>query len=244
MEREKINAVFYLRHGDPIYNPDSLTPLGMRQADALAKQLSLYGPDKMFTSSSHRAVLTAQPTCELLDMTPTVLDWMNESYAARDFGSKLEDGKWSWSFANPKYVTLFNSKEIRALGEDWACAECFKDTGFAAGLKRINAETDAFLETLGYRHDRENCRYEAIGHSPERVAVFAHQGFGLSFLASLLDIPYPYFSTHFDMSHSGMTVINFSARFDYVYPKVLQLSNDSHLYREGLPTKYHHGIYF
>ena len=74
MEREKINAVFYLRHGDPIYNPDSLTPLGMRRADALAKQLSLYGPDKMFTSSSHRAVLTAQPTCELLHMTPTVFD--------------------------------------------------------------------------------------------------------------------------------------------------------------------------
>ena len=26
--------LFYLRHGDPIDNPDSLTPLGMRQADA------------------------------------------------------------------------------------------------------------------------------------------------------------------------------------------------------------------
>lgn len=46
----------------------------MRQADAPEKQLSLYGPDKMFTSSSHRAVLTAQPMCELPDMTPTVLD--------------------------------------------------------------------------------------------------------------------------------------------------------------------------
>ena len=66
--------LFYLRHGDPIYNPDSLTPLGMRQADAPEKQLSLYGPDKMLTSSSHRAVLTAQPMCELPDMTPTALD--------------------------------------------------------------------------------------------------------------------------------------------------------------------------
>lgn len=27
---------FYIRHGDPIYVPDSLTPLGMRQADAQA----------------------------------------------------------------------------------------------------------------------------------------------------------------------------------------------------------------
>lgn len=66
--------LFYLRHVAPIYNPDSLTPLGMRQADAPEKQLSQYGSDKMFTSSSHRALLTAQPMGELPDMTPTVLD--------------------------------------------------------------------------------------------------------------------------------------------------------------------------
>ena len=30
---------FYVRHGDPIYNPDSLTPLGERQAEAVAKRL-------------------------------------------------------------------------------------------------------------------------------------------------------------------------------------------------------------
>ena len=31
--------LFYIRHGDPIYNPDSLTPQGERQAEALAKQI-------------------------------------------------------------------------------------------------------------------------------------------------------------------------------------------------------------
>ena len=29
---------FYVRHGDPIYNPDSLTPLGHEQAKALSKR--------------------------------------------------------------------------------------------------------------------------------------------------------------------------------------------------------------
>lgn len=32
---------FYIRHGDPIYNPDSLTPLGRRQAEALGKRLAV-----------------------------------------------------------------------------------------------------------------------------------------------------------------------------------------------------------
>ena len=38
---------FLIRHGDPIYDPDSLTPLGHRQAEALAKRLSLYGLDEV-----------------------------------------------------------------------------------------------------------------------------------------------------------------------------------------------------
>ena len=57
---------FYIRHGDPIYVPDSLTPLGERQADALAKRLSMYGVDKIYSSSSNRAILTSKPTCELV----------------------------------------------------------------------------------------------------------------------------------------------------------------------------------
>lgn len=35
--------LYYIRHADPIYDPDSLTPLGIRQAEALAKRLALYG---------------------------------------------------------------------------------------------------------------------------------------------------------------------------------------------------------
>ena len=29
--------LYYIRHGDPIYNPDSLTPLGQRQANVRRK---------------------------------------------------------------------------------------------------------------------------------------------------------------------------------------------------------------
>lgn len=32
---------YYVRHGDPTYKPNELTPLGRRQADAVAKRLAL-----------------------------------------------------------------------------------------------------------------------------------------------------------------------------------------------------------
>lgn len=36
--------LFYVRHGDPVYNHDSLTPLGRRQAESLFlhKELPVY----------------------------------------------------------------------------------------------------------------------------------------------------------------------------------------------------------
>ena len=56
---------YYIRHGDPTYNPDSLTALGVRQAEALAKRLALYGLDNIYSSTSNRAIMTAKPTCEV-----------------------------------------------------------------------------------------------------------------------------------------------------------------------------------
>ena len=46
------------------------------------------------------------------------------------------------------------------------------------------------------------------------------------------------------MGHSGMSVIDFTERDGFVYPKVLQLANDSHLYREGILTGYQNRIRF
>ena len=45
--------LFYIRHGDPVYDPDSLTPLGLKQAEAVAKRLALFGIDEIYASNTH-----------------------------------------------------------------------------------------------------------------------------------------------------------------------------------------------
>lgn len=239
---------FYIRHGDPIYSPDSLTPQGELQAAALAKRLALYGIDRIFVSSSNRAQMTAAPTAKLLGLEPEILDWANEKYTWKDF-ALLAPGhsKEHWSFQTPYYIRRFNSPEIRALGADWTSAPEFADTRFAEGVARIQKESDAFFASLGYVHDHATGTYRVERPNEDRIAFFAHQGFGLAFLSCILDDPYPHFSTHFDFGHSSMTVIEFRPydreNLDPVcVPKVLQFSSDAHLYREGLPTKYQNRI--
>ena len=230
---------FYVRHGDPIYDPDMLTPLGQEQAKAIAKRFATFGLDRIYASSSTRAQETAVPTCQLLKKEMTVLDFATENLAWRDFTVTREDGRRTWCFQHEETVELFRSREIYNMGFEWYKHPALSEN-FAHGCERVDTAVDEYFLSLGYRHDREHARYEVVTPSRERVALFAHQGFGLAFLASVMDVPYPIFCTRFDMGHTGMTVINFTVKEEgFVYPRLLQVANDGHLYKEGILTGYH-----
>lgn len=236
---------FYIRHGDPTYNPDALTPLGKRQAEAVAKRLALYGIDRIYASTSNRAIQTAQPTCELLKKDMTLLDFANEGHAYRDFSILDESGNRIWAIEKLETRRLFASAQMRSLGYNWYTHPDLPDCNWAGGYQRIQKETDLFLASLGYEHVKDSGTYKILKSNQERIALFAHHNFGMAFLSSLLDIPYPVFCSHFGMGHSAVTVIHFEEETDgYSTPKILTLSNDSHLYREGLPTKYDNRFYF
>lgn len=234
---------FYVRHGDPIYQPDSLTPLGKRQAEALARRFSVYGLDRIYASSSTRAMETAQPTCEILKQDMTVLDWCHESLAGKDFYLH-EDGRHDWCFQLPRYRALFRDPEVLRLGKQWYRHPAFAHTTFAAGAERVAREADAFFASLGFVHEPEQNAYRVTEPCAERVALFAHQGFGLLFLSLVLDIPYPVFSTHFDMTHTGMTVLEFPEKEALSVPKILTLSDTGHLYKEDLMMGYQNRLRF
>lgn len=231
---------FYIRHGDPIYDPDSLTPLGEEQAEAIKYRLAVHGLDKIYASSSNRAILTATPTAKLLKKEIEVLDWCNENYAWQDFATPNEDNFYTWNYNHAHYKKLYTSGELLAMGNNWYDHKAFEGTNIKRGTLRVQRETDALLLSLGYRNDREKGYYIAEKPNNDRVALFAHEGFGTAFLSAILNIPYPLYASHFTMCHTGMTIIEFSGD-DIVFPKVLTLSNDSHIYQKRLPLRYNNG---
>lgn len=243
--------LYYVRHGDPIYNPDSLTPLGQRQAEAVGKRLATYGMDKIYASPAMRARLTGVPLCEMLHMDMTVLDWCDEALVWEELTVTYDEhGNKTWAFYHTPTRELFRSKEVRALGNEFYTHPAFKDektygvSHFETGLARVRQGVDELLASHGYVRDKESGGFIAERPNNDRIAIFAHQGFGIAFLSCLLDIPYPAFSTTFDLSHSSVTVIKLDApRGKLCFPCALQVANDSHIYHEGLPTKYNNEIY-
>ena len=237
--------LFYIRHGDPIYAPDQLTALGRRQAEAAGRRLALYGIDKIFSSTSTRAYQTALPTAEILKKDITQLDWAHEDRAWADLTVPTANGGKTWCFYDKKIAKLFAGKEMRALGDKWyEHPELQQYDRFKPGMERIDREVDAFLASLGYEHDREKGIYNIKNHNHDRVALFAHEGFGRAFLSSVLDIPFPEATLRFCMTHSAVSVIGFDDEGGYSVPRLLTLSNDSHIYADGLPTNYYNRIRF
>ena len=234
--------LFYIRHGDPIYDPDSLTALGHKQAEALSERLAMYGLDEIYCSTSVRAQQTAAPTVQKLQLPVKLLDWCSENYAWEEFTVADQHGK-RWFYQDETARKVMLSQQVERLGEHWCDFDYFAATAAPNGIERIRKETFAFLSALGYDKSPDGNYYTATNPNEKRIALFAHEGFGMAFLSTLLGIPYPMFCTRFALEHSSMTVIQFDGT-DFVVPCVLQLSNDSHLYKSGLPTNYNNGVVF
>lgn len=226
--------LYYVRHGDPIYNPDSLTDLGYKQADALVDRMFALSPNEIYASTSNRAILTAKPTCDALGIEPVLLDFANEGHA----WAELSVGKY-WLFQDKKYVELLSSQEVREMGHEWYKHPAFSQYNMEKGIKRINNAVDEWLLQLGFKHDRKTGRYEIVKPNNNKIALFAHAGFGLAFFSSVLDIPYSEMCIKFDICHSGITAIEFCEYDGFAIPKIITLSNEAHLFKNGVALNYY-----
>ena len=227
---------FFVRHGDPCYDPDSLTPLGLRQAEAIGRRLARYQIDRIYASPMKRAMQTAEPCSQLLGKEILPADFASEVHAWDELTLKHEDGRRTWANLHPPTVRLFASPEVRALGMRWYDHPAFAGTTYRAGMERIARESDAFFASLGYEHTEQPGVYRAVRENDERIALFAHAGFGGAFFSHVLGIPYPQYGQTFDLCHSSLTVLEFKEKHGVCVPRVLTLSNDAHLYHDLLPV--------
>lgn len=238
--------LYIIRHGDPIYDPDSLTELGHKQARALAPRLAPLGFDKIYVSPMIRAKQTAEPTCKALGIEPEIKDFLSEN----DLFSKMSmmlppdtpnfEGKpverLRWCFH--QQITNFRTAESYHMTDNWHTLPAFSE---CKTLKPAYDEfikgSDALLSELGYVNEGDH--YRITNPKYERVAVFCHQGVGLTWISHMLHLPPHIIWGSFDITHSGISVLEFkNYKNGITLPLCLCLSDTSHLFHADLPLKY------
>lgn len=231
--------LYIVRHGIPDYATDTLTPDGQKQAEALVSRLAPLKLDEIYSSPLGRAKQTAEPTCRALGLEMQIEPWMSEGVAWNAFHTLNADGKHGgWAFWKRKD---FLGSNARYEERDSFSLGLYADDEVArAGAEALRAASNDFLARQGYEYMGEGNGYRITRENNKRIAAFCHQGFGLHWLATLLNIPYHIFTASFDISHTGITVLNFTDSGEGIaYPICLCLSDISHIYGADLPMKYH-----
>jgi probable phosphoglycerate mutase len=131
---------------------------------------------------------------------------------------------------------IIRAKTPYPTAENWNELSCFSAPNFKERFERLKQNSDEFLSRHGY--SREGGLYRPARPNRERIAIFCHGGFGLCWLAHLLEIPLPLMFSGFFLHPSSVTTILFDERSkNWAVPRCIGMGDLSHLYANGLPPQ-------
>lgn len=183
--------IYYIRHGDPIYNPDSLTEKGIEQAIKTAKFFDSIKLDKIFASTSNRAFLTANETAVRQNKDVIRLSFADEQYAWKHIARfDAENNITTWVYRINKYKKDFYNPEVLSLGKKWFTHPLFNNDNFELAFNFYEENITKWLDSIGIERDANTGECHLKESHLENVALFAHGGFGSIFLSYILNIPY------------------------------------------------------
>ena len=213
-----------VRHGDPDYSIDSLTPTGWEEARLLADRLCKLDVKAFYCSPLGRARDTASFTLKALNREAEILPWLKE------FPSPVikphrtaPDVAWDWLPADwtsePAYFQM----------DDWAQTPPMAQGKVAEEYAYVTGELDKLLARHGYV--RENKLYRAAGANEDTVLLFCHFGLECVLLSHILNIP-PMLLWHGTCAAptSVTSVVTEERRKGIVYFRMNAFGDTSHLY--------------
>ena len=220
--------ILLIRHGDPDYAHDSLTPRGVSEARQLAASLARLSLDKLYVSPLGRAQETCAWTAESKAMEPITLEWLRERGIKR--GSV-----YLWEAPGE----MFLGAETLATQNDWSTADgtSGKMPEGAEQFERVRAGFDALVAEYGYLRQGHGYRVEQppdarrsdARRSDARIALFCHKGVIMTLLADVLHWALPMLFVSLHIHPTGVTRLEMVERDGFAHLKALAINDLSHL---------------
>lgn len=216
-----------IRHADPDYSIDSLTPDGWQEARLLADRLGQLDVKACYVSPLGRARDTASVTLDQLGMQAETCEWLREFFPRIQRPDRDEPMiPWDWLpadwTATPEYLDPF--------------AWCFTPVMRAGQVKeeyqRVTSGLDELLARHGYRRDGR--LYRAAAANRDTILLFCHFGVECVLLSHLLNIsPMPLWHGTCAAPSSVTTLVTEERRKGTAYFRMGTFGDTSHLYAAG-----------
>ncbi|MBQ9967422.1 MAG: histidine phosphatase family protein [Oscillospiraceae bacterium] len=216
-----------VRHGEPNYAIDSLTPVGWEEARLLADRMAKLDVKAFYVSPMGRAQDTASLTLQKMGRTAETLPWLHE-FPARIVkpNESAQSIAWDWLpqdwTAEPRFYSA----------DEWTKPEVFEKAGVEALLKNVTDGLDALLEKHGYRRDGK--LYRAERSNKDTIVLFCHFGLECVLLGHLLGIS-PMLLWHGACAApTSVTTLSTEERREGIaYFRMNTFGDTSHLYAAG-----------
>ena len=224
--------ILIVRHGDPDYSIDSLTPKGWREAEFLAQRLAQSPAKAYYCSPLGRARDTASLTLERLGRSAQECPWLREF---RGIVVRPDKGEeyicWDWLPQDWTPEERFYRRDAWLQPQVMAAGNVAKEYAWVAG------ELDKLLESHGYR--RNGSLYQAVEGNNDTIVFFCHFGVECVLLSHLLNIS-PMLLWHGTMAAptSETTVVTEERREGTAYFRMTSFGDLSHLYANGEPPAF------
>ena len=220
--------IYFIRHGDPDYENDTLTDRGWKEAEALSKRVAKWDVDKFYCSPLGRAKDTASLSLNLMKRTANIKDWLREFYVPV-IDQETGQERIPWDLM-PSYWT---NQSILYDKDSWTTHPLMKTGKVYEEYKRVCDGIDEILAEYGYI--RKGGYYVTEQGNEKTSAIFCHLGVQFVMLSHLFGISAPALWQNFFVAPTSVTEVVTEERIKgEVCFRCKRLGDISHLYIDGI----------
>lgn len=222
-----------IRHGDPDYSCDSLTPKGEVEARLLAKYLPHLKPTAVYSSPLGRAHKTCRISQEENGFSYEILPWLRE-FDAEIMEPTFHEKALGWDLM----PSFFTKRPMLYDSSRWMEDVLFSGSKMAERYEWVKNGLDELLQKHGYVHEGKHFRVERANR--DTVVLFCHYGVICVILSILTGFsPYVFFQ-HFCALPSSVTVLATEEREEKrAIFRCLSFGDLSHLALGGEEPSFH-----
>ncbi len=256
--------IIIIRHGDPNYAIDGLTPTGKIEVDLLAKMLkerfgrgscedfhvqetsftncdvaSLFERDSLgnvyiYSSPLGRARATSLPTEEALGIPAEVCDWL------REFGYSKVNLPWE---PNPAECWDLLPEFVNECGgmlyspTEWKSVPFIRESNVPDDYDAVVSAFDALILKHGYK--RDGAAYKVLSPNYDTLIFFCHYGISAVLLSHIMNCsPYSIWQNAVTLTTSLTTIHTEERREGIASFRICEMSATPHLYAAGVSPSF------
>lgn len=226
--------LLFIRHADPDYARDSLTPRGEEEALALADALRDEKIDAVYCSPLGRAKRTMEVALsKRKDHLPvTILPWLREFDAYTPHPPQSR----AWDFL-PEDVASYGEEAYSLSGYETAILPYRDSPDFRQKRDEAFAGFDALLKEHGY--EKDGLLYRVKEGNDHTLAFFCHFGIEALLLSRLVNAPPLVFFQGTCASPSSVTEVYTEERRKGIASfRILHFGETSHLRKKGMEDSF------